>query len=64
MLMRQFLEAEGYAVVEAEDGRAALEKVAEQSFDLVILDIAMPGIDGPSVCEHIRSSMTDPHRCS
>lgn len=60
MLMHQFLEAEGYAVVEAEDGRAALEKVAEQSFDLVILDIAMPGIDGPSVCEHIRSSMTDP----
>jgi len=60
MLMRQFLESEGYSVVEAEDGRAALEKLAEQSFDLVILDIAMPGIDGPGVCEHIRSSMTDP----
>ena len=50
MLMRQFLESEGYSVVEAEDGRAALEKLAEQSFDLVILDIAMPGIDGPGVC--------------
>ncbi|WP_310598669.1 diguanylate cyclase domain-containing protein [Desulfobulbus sp.] len=60
MLMRQFLEGEGYAVVEAEDGPAALEKLAEQAFDLVILDIAMPGIDGPDVCEHIRSAMADP----
>jgi len=60
MLMRQFLEGEGYAVVEAEDGHAALEKLAEKPFDLVILDIAMPGIDGPEVCEHIRSAMDDP----
>ena len=35
MLMRQFLEAEGYVVVEAEDGRSALDKVGEQSVDLV-----------------------------
>jgi len=60
MLLRQFLEGEGYAVIEAEDGPAALDKVAEQSFDLIILDIAMPGIDGPVVCEHIRSSMANP----
>ena len=60
MLMRQFLEGEGYVVIEADDGQAALEKVAMQELDLVILDIAMPGIDGPSVCEHIRSSMADP----
>ncbi|MCL2459249.1 MAG: diguanylate cyclase [Desulfobulbus sp.] len=60
LLMRQFLEGEGYAVVEAEDGHAALEKLAEQPFDLVILDIAMPGIDGPDLCEHICSAMADP----
>lgn len=60
MLMRQFLEGEGYVVVEAEDGRGALDKVAEQSMDLVILDIAMPGIDGPEVCEQIRTTMSDP----
>jgi CheY-like chemotaxis protein len=59
MLMRQFLEGEGYVVVEAEDGHSALDRVAEQSFDLVILDIAMPGIDGPEVCEQIRTTMTD-----
>ena len=59
MLLRQFLEGEGYAVTEAEDGPAALERLAERSYDLVILDIAMPGIDGPGVCAHICSSMVD-----
>ncbi|MCL1980343.1 MAG: diguanylate cyclase [Proteobacteria bacterium] len=60
MLMRQFLEGEGYAVDEAENGHAALEKMAENPYDLVILDIAMPGIDGPDVCAHLRSAMADP----
>lgn len=60
MLLRQFLEGEGYTVIEAENGPAALEKVGEQAFDLIILDIAMPGIDGPGVCAHIRSSLPDP----
>ena len=60
MLLRQFLESEEYVVAEAENGHAALEKMGEHSFDLVILDIAMPGIDGPGVCAHIRSSMNDP----
>jgi DNA-binding response OmpR family regulator len=60
MLLRQFLEGEDYVVAEAENGHAALEKLGEHSFDLVILDIAMPGIDGPGVCAHIRSSMDDP----
>jgi diguanylate cyclase (GGDEF)-like protein/PAS domain S-box-containing protein len=59
MLLRQFLEGEGYAVTEAEDGRVALERLAERPFDMVILDIAMPGIDGPDVCAHICSSMVD-----
>ena len=59
MLLRQFLEGEGYEVTEAEDGPAALERLAERSYDLVILDIAMPGIDGPGVCAHICSSMVD-----
>lgn len=59
MLLRQFLEGEGYAVSEAENGHNALEKLTERAFDLIILDIAMPGIDGPNVCEHICSSMLD-----
>ncbi len=60
MLLRQFLEGEGYVVIEADNGQAALEKASAQPFDLIILDIAMPGIDGPEVCAHIRSSMPDP----
>ena len=59
MLLRQFLEGEGYAANEAENGHQALEKIAERAFDLIILDVAMPGIDGPNVCEHICSSMLD-----
>ncbi len=59
MLLRQFLEGEGYAANEAENGHQALEKIAERAFDLIILDVAMPGIDGPNVCEHICSSMVD-----
>ena len=60
LLLRQFLEGEGYAVTEAANGSLALEKLARQEFNLVIMDIAMPGIDGLSVCEHLKSSLSDP----
>lgn len=60
LLIRQFLERQGYQVVEAEDGRAALEKLSQSAFDLIILDMAMPGIDGPGVCAHIRAAMNNP----
>jgi diguanylate cyclase (GGDEF)-like protein/PAS domain S-box-containing protein len=56
LLLRQFLEGEGYEVVEADNGLAALEILDAQVFDLVILDIAMPGLDGPAVCENIATS--------
>ncbi|WP_028583205.1 GGDEF domain-containing response regulator [Desulfogranum mediterraneum] len=60
ILLRQFLEGEGYLVDEEENGYAALERLGEQSYDLVILDIAMPGIDGPTVCENITTSLVEP----
>ncbi|PIE56990.1 MAG: hypothetical protein CSA34_01430 [Desulfobulbus propionicus] len=59
-LLRQFFESEGYTVAEAENGMRALQVAAEEPFDLVILDIAMPELDGPSVCEYICSSLEDP----
>jgi DNA-binding response OmpR family regulator len=43
------LESEAFA-----DGRAALERAAQASFDLVILDLMLPGVDGLSVCRAIR----------
>ncbi len=60
VVLRQFLEAEQYLVEELDNGYDALKRIAEVSFDLVILDITMPGIDGPNVCEHISTSLINP----
>lgn len=48
------LELEGYEISTASDGAEALKKVDEEYFDLIILDIMLPEIDGISVCETIR----------
>jgi two-component system KDP operon response regulator KdpE len=54
-LVRHVLEAVGYRVVAAMDGRSALEKVAIEQPDLVLLDILLPGeIDGYEVCRRLR----------
>ena len=52
------LELEGYEVSTASDGAQALKKVNEEYFDLMILDIMLPEIDGISVCETIRLKNT------
>lgn len=54
-IARKILEGGGNEVVEAEDGTAALRLAARGDFDLVLLDIAMPGIDGREVARDIRS---------
>lgn len=48
------LEIEGYAVQVANDGRAGLALALEQSFDLIILDLMMPGLDGLRVLKALR----------
>ena len=48
------LESEGYAVVDASDGEQALDCHRRESFDLVILDVMMPGKSGYDVCREIR----------
>ena len=53
------MEAEGYDCVTAANGREALEKVAEQSFDLVLLDMKMPGPSGMDVLPKIISNYPD-----
>ena len=45
-LYAQEFEADGYEVIDAENGRVALEKAASERPDIVILDICMPGMDG------------------
>jgi DNA-binding response OmpR family regulator len=49
------LNKEGYEVVTAQDGREALDRFAEQRFDLVVLDIMLPTLDGIEVCRRMRS---------
>jgi len=52
--IRENLEAEGYRTEVAHDGRAGLEKVAEQHFDLIVLDVMMPNMDGIELCAQMR----------
>src|SRR4051812_30989555 len=44
-----------FAVDDVESGEAALERVAANHYDLIMLDIMMPGLDGYAVCERIRA---------
>ena len=50
----RWLEAGGYAVESATDGRAAATLVAENSFDVIVSDIAMPGMDGIQLLRTVR----------
>jgi DNA-binding response OmpR family regulator len=49
------LRKEGYDVVGATDGQEALDRFAEQRFDLVVLDIMLPKLDGIEVCRRMRT---------
>ena len=49
------LRKDGYHVTSAQDGREALQRFAEARFDLVILDLMLPKLDGVEVCRELRS---------
>jgi CheY-like chemotaxis protein len=55
MLVRRRLEAEGYDVALAEDGKSALAEIARARPDLVVLDVMMPNVDGLGVVADLRS---------
>jgi two-component system alkaline phosphatase synthesis response regulator PhoP len=57
--IRLNLELEGFEVEVADNGATALKKVAEQRFNLYILDVMLPEINGFEVCEKIRLTDTD-----
>ncbi len=52
--IRKYLELEWYEVHPEYDGQAGLDKALEDEFDLIILDIMMPKMDGMEVCQNIR----------
>ena len=54
-LYSRYLELEGYRVLTADDGLEALDRVAEQRVDLVLLDVMMPELDGFGVLERLRA---------
>jgi DNA-binding response OmpR family regulator len=54
------LRKDGYEVVQATDGREALARFGEQAFDLVVLDVMMPKLDGLEVCKRMRARSTVP----
>ncbi len=48
------LELEGYEITSAFDGNQALQKIEQEYFDLIIMDVMLPGVDGISITESIR----------
>lgn len=55
-VMRSALTAEGYEVHEAKSGGGALEELRDARYDLVLLDVNMPGMDGLETCREIRAT--------
>ena len=59
-LERDYLEMNGYTVVIAKDGIKAMSYLKKESFDLIILDIMMPGKSGYDICREVRDSIDVP----
>ena len=59
-LMRIFLEKDGYSVISALSGEDALACLATETVKLIILDVALPGMDGFAVCADVRKRSNTP----
>ncbi len=57
-LLSRYLERQGHTVLVADNGRQALEMIATGAFDLVLLDIMMPELNGYQVLQHLKHSET------
>jgi len=58
-LVRLYLEKEGFNVGEAEDGQKALDLYQQRQWNLIVLDLMMPGMDGWEVCKEVRRRKSD-----
>lgn len=59
-IIRKYAEFEGFEVAEAVDGMQAIEVCRKEDFDLIIMDVMMPELDGFSACREIRKFKTTP----
>lgn len=59
-LLRMYLEREQYEIDEAENGEKALQMALEKDYDIILLDLMLPGIDGIEVCERLREKKSTP----
>lgn len=59
-LIVEFLGSKGYKIDSANDGVEGIQKFKEKEYDLIILDIMMPNLDGHSVCKMIRKNSNVP----
>jgi DNA-binding response OmpR family regulator len=55
------LRAEGFTAVTATDGESGLDRVRQESPDLIVLDIMLPGLDGLSICRMVRHDSATAH---
>lgn len=59
-IIKEYAEFEGYAVVQAEDGMDAVDKVRAEDFDIIVMDVMMPRLDGFSACKEIQKIKRTP----
>lgn len=53
-MVKEYMENEGFSVTEAEDGADGLDKFKSMEFDMLVLDVMLPKVDGWSVCREVR----------
>lgn len=59
-IIKVLLTGEGFSVTEAKDGTSVLTEIKKQAFDLIILDIMMPGMNGYETCQSIQEASNVP----
>lgn len=59
-IIKKYANFEGYAVCEASNGMEAVERCRSEKFDIIVMDIMMPELDGFSACREIRKTSNTP----
>ncbi|MBO8170645.1 MAG: response regulator transcription factor [Bacillaceae bacterium] len=59
-LLKMYLERENFEIDEAEDGEKALQLALDEDYDIILLDLMLPGMDGIEVCKRIRETKATP----